>query len=319
MVVNQEVATFAGGCFWCMVEPFDKRPGIINVVSGYTGGTTENPTYEEVCSNTTGHVEAVQITYDPSIMTYEQLVETFWQQIDPTDAGGQFNDRGASYQTAIFYHNEKQKEIAESSKQKLADSGKFTKPIVTEIIPAKAFYPAEDEHQDYYKTHAFHYKMYKKGSGRADFIKNNWTKSIDKSKLKEQLTPIQYSVTQENGTERPFQNEYWNNEKDGIYVDIVSGEVLFSSHDKFDAGCGWPSFTKPVDHYQIKENTDTTHGMIRTEVRSKEGDSHLGHVFNDGPKEQGGLRYCMNSAAMRFIPKEKMAKEGYEKYLYLFQ
>ncbi|WP_106497459.1 peptide-methionine (R)-S-oxide reductase MsrB [Lentibacillus sp. Marseille-P4043] len=319
MVVNQEVATFAGGCFWCMVEPFDKRPGIINVVSGYTGGTTENPTYEEVCSNTTGHVEAVKITYDPSIMTYEQLVETFWQQIDPTDAGGQFNDRGASYQTVIFYHNEKQKEIAEASKQKLADSGKFTKPIVTEIIPAKAFYPAEDEHQDYYKTHAFHYKMYKKGSGRADFIKNNWTKSSDKSKLKEQLTPIQYNVTQENGTERPFQNEYWNNEKDGIYVDIVSGEILFSSHDKFDAGCGWPSFTKPVDHYQVKENTDTTHGMIRTEVRSKEGDSHLGHVFNDGPKEQGGLRYCMNSAAMRFIPKEKMIQEGYEKYLYLFQ
>ncbi|WP_088050399.1 peptide-methionine (R)-S-oxide reductase MsrB [Virgibacillus dakarensis] len=319
MAANEEIATFAGGCFWCMVEPFDERPGIIKVVSGYTGGETENPTYEEVCSHTTGHVEAVQITFDPAIMPYQQLVETFWQQIDPTDPGGQFNDRGDSYQTAIFYHNEKQKEIAEDAKQKLADSGKFNKPIVTKILPAKSFYPAEDEHQNYYKTNSFHYKLYKKGSGRADFIEENWKKSYDKSKLKEQLTPIQYNVTQENGTETPFQNEYWDNEKEGIYVDIVSGKVLFSSKDKFDAGCGWPSFTKPVDNYQVKENTDTSHGMIRTEVRSREADSHLGHVFNDGPKEHGGLRYCMNSAAMRFIPKEKMAEEGYQSYLYLFE
>lgn len=317
--VNEEIATFAGGCFWCMVEPFDTRPGIISVVSGYTGGTTDNPTYEAVCSGTTGHVEAVQITFDSNIMPYEKLVETFWQQIDPTDAGGQFHDRGESYQTAIFYHNEKQKEIAEASKQRLADSGKFKKSIVTEIIPATTFYPAEDEHQDYYRTHAFHYKLYKKGSGRADFIKNNWSKSIDKSKLKEQLTPIQYSVTQEKGTERPFQNEYWNNEKEGIYVDIVSGEVLFSSKEQFDAGCGWPSFTKPIDPHQVNEDTDTTHGMVRTEVRSKEGDSHLGHVFGDGPKDQGGLRYCMNSAAMRFIPKEKMEDDGYGEHLYLFE
>lgn len=318
MAANEELATFAGGCFWCMVEPFDERPGIKKVVSGYTGGTTENPTYEEVCTHTTGHVEAVQITFDPAIMPYEQLVETFWQQIDPTDAGGQFNDRGESYQTAIFYHNPKQKEIAEASKQKLAESGKFSRLIVTPILPAKPFYPAEEEHQHYYKTHSFHYNLYKKGSGRADFIKRNWQNSYDKSKLKEQLTPIQYHVTQENGTERPFQNEYWDNKKDGIYVDIVSGEVLFSSKDQFDAGCGWPSFTKPIDKYHVKENTDTSHGMIRTEVRSKEADSHLGHVFDDGPKEHGGLRYCMNSAAMRFIPKEKMDEEGYGQYTHLF-
>ncbi|MEW9676216.1 peptide-methionine (R)-S-oxide reductase MsrB [Lentibacillus sp. L22] len=318
MAANEELATFAGGCFWCMVEPFDERPGIKKVVSGYTGGTTENPTYEEVCTHTTGHVEAVQITFDPAIMPYEQLVETFWQQIDPTDAGGQFNDRGESYQTAIFYHNPKQKEIAEASKQKLAESGKFSRPIVTPILPAKPFYPAEEEHQHYYKTHSFHYNLYKKGSGRADFIKRNWQNSYDKSKLKEQLTPIQYHVTQENGTERPFQNEYWDNKKDGIYVDIVSGEVLFSSKDQFDAGCGWPSFTKPIDKYHVKENTDTSHGMIRTEVRSKDADSHLGHVFDDGPKEHGGLRYCMNSAAMRFIPKEKMDEEGYGQYTHLF-
>lgn len=319
MTSNREKATFAGGCFWCMVEPFDERPGVINIVSGYTGGDLENPTYEQVCSNTTGHVEAVQITYNPEIMPYEQLLETFWQQIDPTDPGGQFNDRGESYETAIFYHNEAQRKIAEASKQELEDSKKFTKPIVTKILPAKPFYEAEEEHQDYYKKQSFHYRLYKKGSGREDFIKENWKKPVNKADLKDKLTPIQYHVTQENGTERPYQNEYWDNEKEGIYVDIISGDVLFSSRDQYDAGCGWPSFTKPVDRYQLTENTDTSHGMIRTEVRSRNADSHLGHVFEDGPKQTGGLRYCMNSAAMRFIEKEDMEKEGYGKYLYLFK
>ncbi|MBY7143538.1 peptide-methionine (S)-S-oxide reductase MsrA [Virgibacillus sp. NKC19-3] len=318
MSSKQEIATFAGGCFWCMVEPFDERPGIIDVVSGYTGGTLENPTYEQVASNTTGHVEAVQITFDPTIMPYEQLVTTFWQQIDPTDPNGQFNDRGESYQTAIFYHNEEQRQTAEKSKKNLENSGKFSKPIVTEIVPAKPFYVAEDAHQDYYKKQSFHYRLYKKGSGREDFIKNNWQSNVDKTKLKEKLTPLQYNVTQENGTEAPFQNEYWDNEEEGIYVDIVSGDVLFSSNEKFNSACGWPSFTKPLDSYQIKENIDKSHGMIRTEVRSKGADSHLGHVFEDGPKEAGGLRYCMNSAAMHFIPKDKMAEEGYGNYLYLF-
>lgn len=318
MTNHKALATFAGGCFWCMVEPFDERPGIISVISGYTGGTIENPTYEQVCSNETGHVEAVQITYDPQVMSYEQLVNTFWQQIDPTDPGGQFNDRGESYQTAIFYHDEEQKQVAEKSKQELEASGKFTKQIATKIIPAKTFYPAEEQHQDYYKKRSSHYRLYKKGSGREDFIKENWQQPVDKSKLKEQLTPIQYSVTQENGTERPFQNEYWDNEEEGIYIDLISGNVLFSSKDKFDAACGWPSFTKPVDKYEVTEHTDETHGMIRTEVRSKTANSHLGHVFEDGPVEAGGLRYCMNSAAMKFIPKEEMVEKGYKKYLYLF-
>ncbi|MFD1849479.1 peptide-methionine (S)-S-oxide reductase MsrA [Oceanobacillus bengalensis] len=318
MTIDLEHATFAGGCFWCMVQPFDTRPGIKSVVSGYTGGHVENPTYEQVCSNTTGHVEAVQITFDPKIMPYEQLVQTFWQQIDPTDPGGQFNDRGESYQTVIFYHNEKQKEIAEKSKEALAVSGKFSKPIVTKILPAKPFYPAEENHQDYYKKQSFHYRLYKKGSGREDYIKSTWESKLDKAKLKEELTPLQYHVTQENGTERPFQNEYWANEREGIYVDVIKGNVLFSSKDKFDAGCGWPSFTKPVDPYHISEELDQSHGMIRTEIRSKSSDSHLGHVFEDGPKEAGGLRYCMNSAAMEFIPKEEMKAKGYEDYLYLF-
>lgn len=319
MVSQIEYATFAGGCFWCMIEPFDERPGIVSVTSGYTGGTVANPTYEQVCSDTTGHVEAVQIEFDPEVMPYEKLVETFWQQIDPTDAGGQFNDRGESYQTAIFYHNEQQKNIAEASKEKLEKSGKFTKSIVTPILPAKTFYKAEENHQDYYKKQPFHYKLYKKGSGREDFIIKNWKQQPDKKELKERLTPIQYTVTQENGTERPFENEYWNKNSDGIYVDIVSGDVLFSSFDKFDSDCGWPSFSKPIDPYQVSEKTDTTHGMIRTEVRSKNADSHLGHVFDDGPKDRGGLRYCMNSAAMRFIPKDKLEKEGYSEYLKLFK
>jgi len=317
---NKQLATFAGGCFWCMVEPFDERPGILQVVSGYTGGTLEDPTYEQVSSNTTGHVEAVQLTFNPDIMPYNQLVNTFWQQIDPTDPGGQFNDRGESYQTAIFYHDDEQKRIAEQSKQTLEESRKFSKPIATKILPAQTFYQAEDEHQDYYKKQAFHYRLYKKGSGREDFIKENWQSSqVDKETLKKKLNPIQYQVTQEDATEHPYDNDYWDHDEEGICVDIVSGEILFSSHDKFDAQCGWPSFTKPVDKYHLVEKEDTSHGMLRTEVRSKNADSHLGHVFNDGPKEHGGLRYCMNSAAMRFIPKEKMVEEGYDNYLYLFK
>ncbi|WP_138417083.1 peptide-methionine (R)-S-oxide reductase MsrB [Aquibacillus sediminis] len=318
MVNNLEKATFAGGCFWCMVEPFDERPGIHKVVSGYTGGHTENPTYEEVCSNTTGHVEAVQITFDPAIFPYAKLLETFWQQIDPTDAGGQFNDRGESYQTAIFYHNQNQKNLAEKSKADLEAFGKFKDPIVTPILPAKTFYTAEEKHQDYYKKQSFHYRLYKKGSGREDFIKTHWKPKFDKATLREKLNPIQYHVTQENGTERPFQNEYWDHEEQGIYVDIVSGEPLFSSEDKYDAGCGWPSFTKPIDRSHLQEKMDTSHGMRRIEIRSDQADSHLGHVFDDGPMDQGGLRYCMNSAAMRFIPKDKLEAEGYEYLSYLF-
>lgn len=313
-----EKATFAGGCFWCMVSPFDELPGIEKIVSGYTGGHKENPTYEEVCSNTTGHYEAVQITFDPEIFPYEKLVELFWQQIDPTDDGGQFFDRGESYRTAIFYHNEKQKEIAMKSKKQLEQSGRFSKPIVTQILPATTFYQAEEYHQDFYKKNPFRYQTYRKGSGRDEFIKKHWYQ-FDKSNLKEKLTPMQYEVTQNNGTEPPFQNEYFDHEEEGIYVDIVSGEPLFSSLDKYDAGCGWPSFTKPIHYSQITEHLDTSFGMRRIEVRSKFADSHLGHVFEDGPIDKGGMRYCINSAALRFIPKEDLEKEGYGQYLALFK
>ena len=312
-----ELATFAGGCFWCMVKPFDEQPGIVSVISGYTGGHVENPTYEQVCSGTTGHVEAVQITFDPNVFPYERLLDLFWRQIDPTDPGGQFGDRGESYQTAIFYHNEEQKRLAEKSKQELAASGRFNQPIVTPILPAAPFYPAEEYHQHYYKKQPLRYKAYFTGSGRERFIREAWKDREKDAELRKRLTPLQYEVTQNSATEPPFRNEYWDHKEEGIYVDIVSGEPLFSSLDKFDAHCGWPSFTKPLKEDQVTEHIDLTHNMVRTEVRSKEADSHLGHVFEDGP-EPTGLRYCINSAALRFIPKDRLEAEGYGEYLRLF-
>nr|WP_036720054.1 peptide-methionine (S)-S-oxide reductase MsrA [Paenibacillus harenae] len=312
-------AMFAGGCFWCMVSPFEEMPGIISVVSGYTGGRTENPTYEEVCSETTGHAEAVQITYDPDVFPYEKLLDIFWRQIDPTDAGGQFHDRGSSYRTGIYYYDEEQHRLALESKRELEASGRFDRPVVTEIEPAQPFYPAEDYHQGYHKSNPYRYKMYRKGSGRDAYISKHWSVKKDAEELKRRLTPIQYEVTQNSATERPFTGEYWDHTGDGIYVDIVSGEPLFSSRDKYDAGCGWPSFTKPLQSSAVTEHTDSSHYMVRVEVRSKEGDSHLGHVFDDGPREAGGLRYCINSASLRFVAKEDLVKEGYGEYLSLFE
>ena len=316
---NTKEIYFAGGCFWGTEHFFKQVRGVVATQVGYANGNTLNPTYEQVYTDRTGFTEAVKVVYDPQQVPLSLLLELFFKTIDPTSLNQQGNDKGTRYRTGIYHTEESDKPVIRAALDALAV--KYTQPIVVEHLPLQNFYDAEEYHQNYLDKNPNGYchiapALFQLAKNANPIPPTTYAKK-DAATLKRTLSEIQYQVTQHNATERPFQNEYWDEYREGIYVDITTGEPLFVSTDKYDSGCGWPSFSRPIDKKRVLEKLDTSHGMTRLEVRSKTGDAHLGHVFNDGPTEKGGLRYCINSAALHFIPKAEMKDKGYEAYLHL--
>ncbi|MCL2790894.1 MAG: peptide-methionine (S)-S-oxide reductase MsrA [Desulfobulbus sp.] len=314
-MVNLQDVYFAGGCFWGVEEYFSRIPGVVEVTVGYANGMTDNPTYEQVCSGTTGHAETVHVRYDPQTVSLKTLAAQFFEIIDPISVNRQGNDVGSQYRSGIYFSNAADHAILASVMAE--EQKRYDQPLAVELMPLRAYYLAEAYHQDYLKKNPGGYCHINFASLKD--LRTEKKTLVDPGKyakptdaaLKKILTPQAYYVTQEAGTERAFSGQFWNHREPGLYVDIVTGEPLFSSADKFDSACGWPSFSKPVEPEVVTGHVDASHGMQRVEVKSRVGASHLGHVFNDGPEDRGGLRYCINSAAIRFVPYEEMDRQGY--------
>jgi peptide methionine sulfoxide reductase msrA/msrB len=297
----------AGGCFWGTEKYLEAIKGIKETEVGYANGNTEYPSYEDVCRKNTGHAETVRVIYDSGQVSLSHILNLYYDVIEPTSVNRQGNDTGSQYRTGIYYTDNADLPVISESINEL--QRKYREPIAIEVLPLKNYYRAEEYHQKY---------LDKNPNGYCHISRDKFEK-VKRQELKKILTDMQYNVTQNNATEPPFANEYYNNFKKGIYVDITTGEPLFISTDKFESGCGWPSFSKPIDPGSVIMLDDNTHGMVRTEVRSAKGNSHLGHVFTDGPVNRGGLRYCINSASLLFIPKEQMEEKGYGRYIDLIR
>jgi peptide methionine sulfoxide reductase msrA/msrB len=296
---------------------FSRIRGVVATTAGYANGKTENPTYEEVCSGKTGHAETVHVVYNPEVVSLDQLLRHFFRIIDPTARNRQGNDIGLQYRSGIYYRDPEELPVIGAV---LAEVQKeYQKPVVTEVLPLANFYPAEEYHQKYLEKNPGGYCHVDLSLAASEPSPPATYRKPSPEEIKKKLTPLQYDVTQLNQTEPPFANAYWDNHEPGLYVDVVTGEPLFSSKDKFDSGTGWPSFTRPIDPGAVAYRKDFKAGIERVEVRSKIGDSHLGHVFDDGPVEKGGRRFCINSAALRFIPLAEMEKEGYGAYIPLVE
>ena len=304
---EQRIIYLAGGCFWGLEAYMERIQGVTDAVSGYANGKGDTTNYQLL--HATDHAETVKVTYDPNKISLDKLLQYYFRVIDPTSINKQGNDRGRQYRTGIYYQNEQDKAVIEAALKTL--QSKYQAPIQIEVEPLKNYVEAEEYHQDYLKKNPNGYCHIDIKKADEPLIEDKKYPKPSDAELKQKLTALQYDVTQGKHTERSFSNEYWDNFAPGIYVDITTGEPLFSSKDKFESGCGWPSFTKPIAAEVAEYQRDNSFNMTRIEVLSRSGHAHLGHVFDDGPRDKGGLRYCINSASIKFIPLDEMEKQGY--------